>query len=500
MGSLREKNVSVAPGYKPLVPTGVARTQKTGAKRKRTAHDSGFPQAYVDFMLQGWSKGPAADSRPLPNLKYHRARRRKLSAAFPDDLLVIPTGNERVRANDTFYRFRPGSDFFYLTGNHEPDSVLLMVPSRSGHIDTLFVWGDSGRSDTSFFADRDHGALWVGATLSLQASRRRFGVKRCASLKELPEYLKRHRPKRGCVRVLRGLDQKTERQVRSRKPDDHALAQWLSEARMCKDVSEIEALKDAGRSSRKAFDDLVRAIPAARSERDLEVAFEARARRIGNGVGYNTIAAAGANACVLHWHHNNALLKKSELVLIDAGVEGPQLYTADVTRTLPMRGRFNRVQRRVYDIVRNAQKAAIRAVRPGAMFLDPHRAAMEVLAHGLEELGVIKNAHVALEPDKQFYRRYTLHGTSHMLGIDVHDCPHASDAVYRNGLLKPGMVLTVEPGLYFQPDDSTVPKNLRGIGIRIEDDVLVTAKGRQILTPVPRDAHDIEAWMADLWS
>jgi Xaa-Pro aminopeptidase len=193
-------------------------------------------------------------------------------------------------------------------------------------------------------------------------------------------------------------------------------------------------------------------------------------------------------------------VRSGDLLLLDAGVESDELYTADVTRTLPVSGRFTPDQRRLYDLVHRAQQAAIAEVRPGAAFLAPHRAAMRVLAEGLEELGILTvSAGAALAEDVQAHRRYTLHGTSHMLGLDVHDCAHARDEEYRGGALRPGHVLTVEPGLYFQPDDLTVPEGLRGIGIRIEDDVLVTEDGCRVLSgTLPSDPDEVERWMAGL--
>ncbi|MCW2606257.1 MAG: Xaa-Pro aminopeptidase, partial [Frankiales bacterium] len=192
-------------------------------------------------------------------------------------------------------------------------------------------------------------------------------------------------------------------------------------------------------------------------------------------------------------------VREGDLVLLDMGVEGRELYTADVTRTLPVSGTFTPRQREVYELVVRAQEAGFAACRPGADFLDPHRACMRVIAEGLQEMGVLENAEAALAEDDQRYRRYTLHGVSHMLGLDVHDCAHAREETYRKGALQPGYVLTIEPGLYFQPDDLTVPEDLRGIGVRIEDDVVVTEDGMVNLSAaLPRTADDVEAWMARL--
>jgi Xaa-Pro aminopeptidase len=245
---------------------------------------------------------------------------------------------------------------------------------------------------------------------------------------------------------------------------------------------------------------VIRRLRKATSEREVEGVFNLRARVEGNSVGYGTIAACGEHACILHWTRNDGTVKPGALLLLDAGVEGNSLYTADITRTLPVSGTFSKEQREVYDLVLAAQAAAFKKVKPGNDFMEPNRAAMRVLAGGLERMGILESAEEALKEENQFYRRYTLHNVSHMLGLDVHDCAQARQESYKLGKLKPGMVLTVEPGLYFQVDDLTVPAKYRGIGVRIEDDVLVTEKGMKNLSAdIPREVHEVEAWMAHLW-
>ncbi|HUX04387.1 MAG TPA: M24B family metallopeptidase, partial [Acidimicrobiales bacterium] len=248
-------------------------------------------------------------------------------------------------------------------------------------------------------------------------------------------------------------------------------------------------------------EDVIRGLPQSASERHVEGLFNLRARDEGNDVGYGTIAAAGAHACTLHWVRNDGPVKKGELLLLDAGVEAQTLYTADITRTLPISGKFSKEQRAIYELVLRAQRAGFAACKPGNDFLEPNRAAMKVLAHGLDELGILPmGAEEALADEHQFYKRYSLHNVSHMLGLDVHDCANARNDVYL-GELAEGYVLTVEPGLYFQPNDLTVPEEYRGIGVRIEDDILVTAHGaRNLSADLPRRAEEVEAWIAGLWS
>jgi Xaa-Pro aminopeptidase len=232
----------------------------------------------------------------------------------------------------------------------------------------------------------------------------------------------------------------------------------------------------------------------------VEGVFGLHARHSGNAVGYDTIAASGEHANTLHWIRNDGDLREEDLILIDAGVELDTLYTADVTRTLPVSGHFSDDQRQVYEAVLAAQEAGIAAARPGASFSDVHKAAVAVIAHYLEDWGVLPtSAEESLTPEGGLHRRWMVHGTSHHLGIDVHDCAQSRRENYREGILRPGMVITVEPGLYFKTDDELVPDRLRGIGVRIEDDVLITEDGNENLSAMlPRSSADVESWMAGL--
>jgi Xaa-Pro aminopeptidase len=267
--------------------------------------------------------------------------------------------------------------------------------------------------------------------------------------------------------------------------------------RLIKDELEVRELRRAIDATHRAFDDVVRALPTAQTERTVEGVFNLRARVDGNDTGYNTIAASGPNACTLHWTRNDRRIGENELLLLDAGVEAETLYTADITRTLPISGRFTPEQRAIYELVYAAQEAALAKCAPGNDFLDPNRAAMEVLAHGLERLGILGSAEEALRDENLFYKRYSLHNVSHMLGLDVHDCAAARAETYKFGMLAAGMVLTVEPGLYFQLDDLTVPARYRGIGVRIEDDVLITQTGVENLSAaIPREPDAVEAWVS----
>jgi len=430
---------------------------------------------------------------PSPAAPFHARRRHALRQRFPGEWLVVPTGNPKVRANDTDYRFRPGTDFAWLTGSMEPDAVLVMAPER----DVLYTAPRADRSTPAFFADRRYGELWVGPRLGLSGTSTLLAID-TAPLEELPTALKEAEGER--IRVVRGFDAGVDGLVPPADGDaDAELVSTLSDLRLIKDDHEVACLEQAVEATFRGFEDVVKALPdaARHSERWVEGTFNRRARTEGNDVGYDTIAACGHHACTLHWIRNDGPVQPGDLLLLDAGVEGPELYTADVTRTIPVSGRYTEVQREVYDVVWRAQQAGFAECRPGQPFMAPHRAAMRVITEWLVEKGIVRcTVEEALDPEHRFNVRYTLHGTSHMLGLDVHDCANARDD-YREGTLVPGTVLTVEPGCYFQPDDLTVPEEYRGIGVRIEDDVLITDDGHRVLSAaLPTQADEVEAWMA----
>ncbi|MBK8259008.1 MAG: aminopeptidase P family protein [Polyangiaceae bacterium] len=498
--------------------TEAAKTQApaSGEKSQKPAsHDTPTPKALLDFMVQGWRPPTAQMPEPIEHHEVFLERRRALSKMFPGETLVIPTGHEKIRSNDTTYRFRPGTEFYYLTGNTEADCVLILEAKEDGtHTDLLFVEPNPGKSDATFFTDRSKGELWVGARLGVPESKVRFSVDEARGLPDLKDYLEKLKTSGTPARTLRGFSSKADDVLAARKLQekdengeskevdcDKKLAEALSEMRLIKDSMEVDELRSSIDATKRGFEDVIWALRKAKSEREVEGVFGLRARVEGNDVGYGTIAASGAHACTLHWTHNDGALRKRNLLLLDAGVEGRSLYTADITRTLPIGGKFTKEQRTIYKLVHRAQKAAMAEVKPGNDFLDPNKAAMKVLAEGLEKLGILRvSAEEALKDEHQFYKRYSLHNVSHMLGLDVHDCARARQEVYKFGKLRAGMVLTVEPGLYFQEDDLTVPEEYRGIGVRIEDDVLVTDDGYENLSEhIPAELDEVESWMARVW-
>jgi Xaa-Pro aminopeptidase len=382
-----------------------------------------------------------------------------------------------------------------------------LTPSadQKSHRSILFVEPNPGKTDVTFFTDRVKGELWEGARLGVPESQAKFKVDEARSLTELEEFIKSSLKNSQKPRVLRKVSDVVDQWVPvvsdEQKKRDFELAEVLSEMRLIKDKQEIVEISRAVQSTKLAFEDVIKRLKTAQTERELEGVFYTRARMEGNDVGYASIVASGEHACTLHWKKNDGKIKKGDLLLLDAGVEGTSLYTADVTRTLPINGKFSREQKLIYELVLAAQKAAFKAVKPGNDFMDPNREAMKVLAFGLSELGILgMSAEEALKEENQFYRRYSLHNVSHMLGLDVHDCAQARAETYKFGKLEAGMVLTVEPGLYFQMDDLTVPQKFRGIGVRIEDDVVVTKTGyRNLSANIPSEPKAIEAWMKSLW-
>lgn len=473
-------------------------------------------QAFRDFVASGWDRTPL-NAEALAAAGFTPERRAKVSAAFPGERLVIPAGGLKVRSNDTDYRFRAHSAFIHLTGleaDSEPDAVLVFEPEDSGHEVTLYFRPRAGSDTEEFFSDSRYGEYWVGPRADLEAMSTMTGIATensatvdDAITKDLGAIT---------VRLVRQADMRidgvidlarsqVQADLETSESGDAELTQMLSELRLIKDDHEIDALREAVSITRAGFDNVVAALPKAvahrRGERVIETAFESAARSDGNGIGYDTIAASGNHACTLHWIRNDGQVSEGDLVLVDAGAEADSLYTADITRTLPVSGTFTDVQAKIYDAVHDAADAAFAVAaehvsRP-VKFREVHEAAMEVIAQRLEEFGILPvSAAESLSPEGQQHRRWMVHGTSHHLGLDVHDCAQARAEMYLDATLEPGMVFTIEPGLYFKSDDLLLPEEFRGNGVRIEDDVLVTAEGVENLSKdFPRSRAEIEAWV-----
>ncbi|MFF1830510.1 aminopeptidase P family protein [Paenarthrobacter sp. NPDC058040] len=489
---------------------------KTQARPTSTSNRSTTPnsESFKAYIGMNWAGQPETLPAAREAAAFAALRRERLSAHYPGVRLLIPAGALKQRSNDMDYPFRAHSAFAWLTGwgsDSQPGAVLVFEPVRDGHDVTLYFRERAGRDSDEFYSNPEIGEFWIGPRPSLAQVAADLGIatRDIAELDRVLDVaadlaLAETHP----TVTVADADASTTAALgfrsRSAAERDARFARDLSELRLVKDDYEVDQLRAAIAATARGFSDVLADLPRsrghARGERLIEGVFNGRARAEGNATGYNTIAAAGTHACILHWTQNDGPVVDGDLCLLDAGVEMESYYTADITRTFPVNGKYSPAQRKVYDVVLEAADAAFAAARPGVRFRDIHNAAMSVIAHRTAEWGLLPvTASEALEEDNQQHRRYMVHGTGHHLGLDVHDCAQARREMYLDGVLEPGMVFTIEPGLYFHPDDLTVPMELRGIGVRIEDNILVTAHGAENLSAlIPRTADDVEAWIDHL--
>jgi len=469
-------------------------------------------ESFREYISGNWAERPDETPSPRAQAEFAAARRSALSAMHPGKRLIVPAGAAKVRSNDTDYPYRAHSAFAHLTGwgaDAVAGSVLVLEPSAVGHVATLYFREAAGRDSDEFYANPEIGEFWTGPRPSLAHVAADLGLL-TANLDAFADVLD---SVDADTLVLRDGDRDITDQVDGRRllaadsenldnDGDTELARDLSELRLVKDAYEVAEMRAAVNATKQGFDDVIADLPQIvahnRGERLVEGTFNRRARAEGNAVGYDTIAASGPHACILHWTRNDGPVVPGDLILLDAGIELESLYTADITRTLPVSGTFTPVQARIYQAVLDAADAAFAIVKPGIRFREIHAEAMRVIAERTAEWDLLPvSAAESLEPEHQYHRRYMVHGTSHHLGIDVHDCAQARRDLYLDGVLEAGMVFTIEPGLYFQPDDLTVPAEFRGIGVRIEDNILVTESGAENLSVgIPRTVADVEAWLA----
>ncbi|MFF2387335.1 aminopeptidase P family protein [Agromyces sp. NPDC058104] len=500
-----------------------------GDEAGRNANRSTTPgsEGFKDFIGSGWADRDETLPQARPQAAHAAERRAKVSAAFPGQRLIIPAGDMKQRANDTDYPYRAHTAFAHLTGwgsDSEPGALLVLEPTGdSGHEATVYFRERAGRDSEEFYANAAIGEFWIGPRPSLAHVAADLAVATrdihdfdavvdavdtaTLVLREadsaVTERIDHARIRFAAERVLseNAQDAAFSLEVGGEHEPDGELARVVSELRLVKDDYEIAEMRAAIDATERGFGEVLAELPRitaeVRGERVIEGVFATRARLDGNDVGYGSIAAAGPHATILHWTRNDGPVVPGDLVLLDAGVEMDSYYTADITRTFPVNGTFSDVQRQVYEAVLEAADAAFAIVKPGVVFREVHAAAMQVIARKTAEWGFLPvSAEESLEPENQFHRRYMVHGTSHHLGLDVHDCAQARRELYMDGVIEAGMIFTIEPGLYFQPDDLTVPAEFRGIGVRIEDDILVTADGAENLSVrIPRTVDAVEAWV-----
>ncbi|MFO1456663.1 MAG: Xaa-Pro aminopeptidase [Steroidobacteraceae bacterium] len=440
---------------------------------------------------------PAPRVRPISRDEFARRRRQLMKTMGRDSIAILPAAPVRLRNNDVEYAYRQDSDFHYLTGFPEPEAVAVFVPGREQGEYVLFVRERDPARET-----------WDGRRAGPEGATRDYGADDAFPINDIDEILPGLMENRARVFYTVGVNREFDLRVVSwvnalraqakhgRHPPHEmsALEHVLHDMRLFKSKAEVELMREAARIAARAH---VRAMRYARPGLNeyqvmAEITHEFVAARAETS--YLPIVGGGANGCILHYRENDCELKDGELLLIDAGCEYEK-YASDITRTFPINGRFTPEQRAVYDVVLEANHAATAKVKPGNHWNEPHEAAVQVLTAGLVKLGLLKGRVPALVKSGA-YRKFYMHRTGHWLGMDVHDVGD-----YKLGeqwrVLEPGMVLTIEPGLYIAPGTKGVPRRFQGIGIRIEDDVLVTRDGRSVLTAdAPKEPGEIEALMA----
>jgi Xaa-Pro aminopeptidase len=414
-----------------------------------------------------------------------------------ESIAIIPAAREATRSNDTQYRYRQDSDFFYLTGFEEPESIAVIAPGREAKY-TLFVRPRDPAQE-----------VWIGKRAGVEGAKGEFGADEAFPIAEFDEKLHEILDGANILYYRLGVDSDLDdtiiRQIArmralNRKPIHPPRtivdpATIVHEMRVFKSDEEIELMQRAADIAAEAHVEAMKAVRPGMKEYEVEALIEQIFRRYGAaGPSYTSIVGAGANATVLHYISNNGELRDGELLLVDAGAEYKG-YASDITRTFPINGHYSKAQREIYDLVLETQMSCVEMVRPGTTHDELKAHSVEMLTEGMVRLGLLKGDPKELIKEKK-HEQFYMHGLGHLLGIDVHDV-----GIYYYGkesrALEPGTVMTVEPGIYVAPDTKDIPEQYLGIGVRIEDDVLCTANGPRILTSkVPKQREEIEALMA----
>ncbi len=425
--------------------------------------------------------------------EFSRRRRHLMELIGGGSIAVLPAAPERTRSRDTHYAYRPDSDFYYLTGFEEPDAVAVLVPGRP-HGEFIVFCRERDREKE----------LWDGAREGPEGLVERFGADDAFPIGDieeiLPGLLERSERVFYSMGIFGDFDQRLlgwMQTLHARRQSGHApdelvdLDHLLHEMRLFKSRREISAMKRSARIAVAAHRRALQACKPGMHEYELEAEFRYEFARNGARCSYEPIVASGVNACVLHYNANDSVMNDGDLVLIDAGCEH-ELYASDVTRTYPVNGRFSAPQRELYEVVYAANQAATEKASPGNHWNDPHDAAVKEITRGLRDLGILKGRLPTLIRSNA-YRPYFMHKTGHWIGMDVHDVGDYKVAEQWR-LLEPGMVTTIEPGIYIAPNARGVAKRWRGIGIRLEDDVHISRDGPQVLTEdLPLAAEEIAA-------
>ena len=431
------------------------------------------------------------------NLAEFAKRRKQLMRMMdPDSIAILPAAPIRVRNRDVEYTYRQDSDFYYVTGYPEPEAVAVLAPGRGHGEYVVFCRERDQKSET-----------WHGRRSGTEGAIENFGADDAFPIGDIDDILPGMLEK--CDRVYYTMgthldfDQRVigwvnhiRRVTRSHAPQEFiSLEHILHDMRLYKSRAEISAMRKSARVAVRAHEKAMRACEPGMFEYEVEAELLHEFRRAGGGPSYPSIVGGGDNGCVLHYIENDAPLKDGDLLLVDAGCE-LDYYASDVTRTFPVNGRFSGPQREIYEIVLAAQNAAIKKTVAGNHWNEPHQAALRVITRGLMTLGLIKEKTLPKAIKNEAYLPFFMHRTGHWLGMDVHDVgDYKVDDHWR--VLEPGMVLTVEPGIYIAPDNHSVAKKWRGIGVRIEDDVLVTKSKADVLTKdLVKKAEDVENLMA----